>query len=228
MSQESRQKWLNLEDEFSKDFLEKNTKEQIAQLFHRLLLDTSETDTFIRNEAKKVLDNSLVDGDNWGVPPIENIVEMLVKEIEESKKMNKDFMNPQFTPENITELADNQVFVFGSNRAWRHGAGAAHVAMKKFGAVYGEGPFRGQSYGISTKDENIKTLPLSEIKKEIDEFVSFAANRPELEFLVTKVGTGLSKYKIEDIAELFRNRKYIPPNIVFPKEFFEYIYGIKI
>lgn len=81
MSQESRQKWLDCEDEWSEIFLERNTKKEIAKLFHRFMLDTAETDTFIRAEAKKVLDNSLVDGDNWGVPSIENIVEILVSEI---------------------------------------------------------------------------------------------------------------------------------------------------
>lgn len=55
----------------------------------------------------------------------------------------------------ITELKDNEVFVFGSNRAGRHGAGVAKTALK-WGAVYGQG--EGQTYAIPTKDENIKTL----------------------------------------------------------------------
>ena len=43
----------------------------------------------------------------------------------------------QYTPENITELAQNEIFVFGSNLAGFHGGGAARIAYNKFGAVWG-------------------------------------------------------------------------------------------
>ena len=41
-------------------------------------------------------------------------------------------MKDRFTPENISELAPNEVFVFGSNLMGHHGGGAAWVAMKRF------------------------------------------------------------------------------------------------
>ena len=43
----------------------------------------------------------------------------------------------KYTPENITKLLPNEVFVFGDNEAGIHGAGAALIAFKKFGAVWG-------------------------------------------------------------------------------------------
>jgi hypothetical protein len=48
----------------------------------------------------------------------------------------------KFTPENIDELPDDGVFVFGSNTDGDHCGGAALVALKRFGAVNGqaEGP----------------------------------------------------------------------------------------
>ena len=56
----------------------------------------------------------------------------------------------RFTPEFITHLEPNEVFVFGSNLGGFHGGGAAAIALKKFGAVWGQGVgLQGQSYGIT-------------------------------------------------------------------------------
>lgn len=43
------------------------------------------------------------------------------------------------TPERIQNLGRREIFVFGSNLAGRHGGGAAAMAMRRFGAVYGQG-----------------------------------------------------------------------------------------
>ena len=60
-------------------------------------------------------------------------------------------MTRRYTPEMITELKENEVFVFGSNLAGAHGGGAARVAYNKFGAVWGQGVgLQGQSNGIPT------------------------------------------------------------------------------
>lgn len=40
-------------------------------------------------------------------------------------------METKYTPEHITSLARNEIFVFGSNLAGRHGGGAAYAAYKK-------------------------------------------------------------------------------------------------
>jgi len=39
-------------------------------------------------------------------------------------------MNKKFTPENISRLESNEIFVFGSNLRECHGGGAARVARK--------------------------------------------------------------------------------------------------
>lgn len=50
------------------------------------------------------------------------------------------------------------IFVFGSNLAGRHGAGSALEALKKHGAIYGQGVGRqGNSYAIPTNDERLRT-----------------------------------------------------------------------
>lgn len=42
--------------------------------------------------------------------------------------------NKVFTPENISKLKQNEVFVFGSNKAGNHVGGAARVAVAKIGS----------------------------------------------------------------------------------------------
>lgn len=106
-----------------------------------------------------------------------------------------------------TEAQDAPViFVFGSNMAGRHGAGAALTARLQHGAVYGVGVGRtGISYAIPTKDANIRTLPLSAIEKHVADFLVYARAHSELEFLVTKIGCGLAGYCEDDIRPFFEN-----------------------
>ncbi len=120
------------------------------------------------------------------------------------------------TPENITHLKPNEVFVFGSNLAGRHGAGAAKQAMK-WGAIYGKGAGRaGQTYALPTKDEKIRTLPLREIKKHVFDFLMHAAANPETKFMVTAIGCGLAGCSPKDIAPMFRAA---PQNVALPASF---------
>lgn len=123
------------------------------------------------------------------------------------------------TPENVTELAPNEVFTYGSNRGGRHGKGAARTALK-WGAVYGQYGFNGQTYGICTKDKHLNVLSLREIGIEVDRFARFAASRPELIFLVTAVGTGLARLRVKDIAPLFAESARLP-NVSLPASFWE-------
>jgi hypothetical protein len=123
-----------------------------------------------------------------------------------------------YTPEEITELKPNQVFVFGSNLAGIHGGGAAWLAKAKFGAKPGVGcGLMGQSYGIATKDHQLQTLSLPRIQDQVDHFLHFAEEHPNLEFLVTKIGCGLAGYTVADIAPMFQQS--IPKNVILPKEF---------
>lgn len=97
-----------------------------------------------------------------------------------------------------------RVFVFGSNEAGIHGAGAALVAVKKHGARYGMSYGHvGDSFAIPTKDQDIKSLNLGRIEMYIDGFLAYAAGHPELTFQITQVGCGLAGFKAKDIAPLF-------------------------
>lgn len=123
-------------------------------------------------------------------------------------------MKKCFTPERITELKANEVFVFGSNLAGAHAGGAARVALDKFGAVWGQGVgLQGQSYVIPTMQGDVKT-----IKPYVDEFFSFAKSHTELVFLVTRIGCGIAGFKDEEIAPLFADALSID-NIILPETF---------
>jgi hypothetical protein len=98
------------------------------------------------------------------------------------------------------------IFVFGSNEAGIHGAGAAKYAYENKGAVWQVGfGYHGESFAIPTKDYAIQTLPLAEVKEYVDMFLTFVENHPELEFQVTRIGCGLAGFKDIDIAPLFRD-----------------------
>lgn len=106
-----------------------------------------------------------------------------------------------------------QIFVFGSNLAGRHGAGAARFALENHGVIWGQGTgLQGNSYAIPTKDEWLNVRPLQLIELYVEEFLEFARNNPDLKFNVTAIGTGLAGYSISQIAPMFRNA---PPNCKF-------------
>ncbi len=114
----------------------------------------------------------------------------------------------------------NKIFVFGSNLAGRHGAGAALCARKHHGAIYGQGKgLQGSSYAIPTKGYMLKPLPLHVIKEHVTEFLLFASKNPEMIFEVTKIGCGLAGYDVSDIAPMFIEA---PSNCHLPEEFIEY------
>ncbi|WP_199330919.1 MULTISPECIES: A1S_2505 family phage non-structural protein [unclassified Calothrix] len=151
--------------------------------------------------------------------------ELVIKEMKYTLKARVacGSLSYRIAPEEIKTILPNQVFVFGSNTQGRHGKGAAKLARDKFGAIYGQARgLQGQSYAIVTKDLTKGGVPLESIKKEIDIFLTFATEHPELEFLVTKLGCGLAGYAVKEIATLFAD-KYIPSNVLLPREFVDYL-----
>lgn len=108
------------------------------------------------------------------------------------------------TPDNITELRANEIFVFGSNESGRHGKGAAKTALQ-WGAKWGQPEgLQGRTYGIPTKDASIRrSLTTDEIKPYVNRFIDFAFNNPHLKFLVTEIGCGLAGHSPKNIAPLF-------------------------
>ena len=130
-------------------------------------------------------------------------------------------MSKRYTPEIISELKDNEIFVFGSNLAGAHGGGAARAAFNKFGAVWGQGVgLQGQSYAIPTMHGGPE-----KIKPYVYEFVEFAKNHREYTFLVTKIGCGIAGFAIEEIAPLFADAVDVE-NIILPVEFESVILGM--
>lgn len=122
--------------------------------------------------------------------------------------------NREYTPNWISELKPNEIFVFGSNLSGAHGGGAARLAYNRFGAIWGQGVgLQGQSYGIPTMQGGVET-----IKPYVDEFIDFAAQHPEMKFLVTLIGCGIAGFTPEEIAPLFKDAIEIE-NIILPKEF---------
>ena len=123
-------------------------------------------------------------------------------------------MKSQFTPDFITELKENEIFVFGSNLEGMHGGGAARLAYDKFGAIWGQGVgLQGQSYGIPTMHGGVE-----DIKPYVDEFIEFARSHPELTFLVTRIGCGIAGFRDEEIAPLFKECIEID-NVILPRTF---------
>ena len=128
--------------------------------------------------------------------------------------------NREFTPDRIMELKEDEVFVFGSNLAGHHGGGAAFLAHKKFGAIWGQGVgMQGQSYAIPTMHGGVDA-----IKPYVDGFIAFAKSHPQYRFLVTLIGCGIAGFTPREIAPLFAAA--IPvENIILPKEFVQVIEG---
>jgi len=116
------------------------------------------------------------------------------------------------TPEFITELKPNEIFVFGSNLGGMHGGGAARVAYIKFGAIMGQGVgLQGQSYAIPTMQGGVET-----IRPYVDEFIKFAKEHQDLTFLVTRIGCGIAGFMDEEISPLFA-KAHDMDNIVLPE-----------
>ena len=118
----------------------------------------------------------------------------------------------------ITQLAPNEVFVFGSNLQGMHGGGAARLAYREFGAEWGQGVgLFGQSYAIPTMQGGVET-----IKPYVDQFIDFAKEHTELFFYVTRIGCGIAGFRDRDIAPLFKEAMSIS-NVCLPKSFAEII-----
>ena len=113
------------------------------------------------------------------------------------------------TPDNITSLLPNSVFVFGSNGIGSHNAGAAKVAHENFGYPMGVSTgIVGQAYGIDTMGR------IDKMKQDIEQFVLTAKSLPALTFYLTKVGCGIAGYEEEYMKELFQST---PNNVIKPK-----------
>lgn len=128
-------------------------------------------------------------------------------------------MNKRISLDKVDKLKDNEIFVFGSNMQGNHGGGAAAIAVKQFGAIWGQGVgLQGQSYAIPTMHGGI-----TEIKPYVDEFIEFAKKTPQLDFLVTRIGCGIAGFSEEEIAPLFKKSTSLG-NVYLPETFWSIIH----
>lgn len=114
-----------------------------------------------------------------------------------------------------------EVFVFGSNLSGVHGAGAALVAVRDFGAQWGIGVGRtGHAYAIATKDSPYDRLPLLQVRQYVERFLRHAYKHPETGFFVTRIGCGLAGHDDRTMANMFA---LATPNCSFAEEWAPYL-----
>ena len=124
--------------------------------------------------------------------------------------------NRRYTPDRISELKENELFVFGSNLEGSHDGGAAKLAYNRFGAVWGLGTgIQGRSYAIPTMQGGVEN-----IRPYVAAFIQFAKQNTTLTFLVTRIGCGIAGFRDEEIAPLFEDALDLE-NVILPKEFVE-------
>ena len=115
----------------------------------------------------------------------------------------------------IDSLEDNEVFIFGSNIHGFHAGGAAKQAHEQFGAEWGVGEgLTGKTYAFPTLDANMQKYSVKELESIRDAFYRCVKARPEMKFLLTKVGTGIAGIDEYVMIELFRDA---PENVIKPK-----------
>lgn len=166
------------------------------------------------------------------------------------EKENSPVNNIQFwTGKHITKLAENEIFLYGSNPQGINGAGAAKAAMSlSRGAKHGIGRgFNGSNaYALVTKSLNAGFLEKStgilydkegynsvspeQIRKNIDELYEIARSpeHKDKKFLVSyqyetwdngSPKKSLNGYTSQEMLEMFAKNKDIPPNIVFHESY---------
>lgn len=119
-----------------------------------------------------------------------------------------------YTPEHITDLGPDEVFVFGSNLEGHHAGGAARTALSRFGAVWGQGTgIQGRSYAIPTMQGGVDT-----IRPYVDQFIELAREWDQTTFYVTRIGCGIAGFTDEEIAPLF-DEAFDLYNVRLPESF---------
>lgn len=124
----------------------------------------------------------------------------------------------RITPDYITSLRQDEIFVFGSNLQGKHCSGAAKIAFERFGAKIGVGlGIQGQSYAIPTMQGGLKS-----IEAFVQVFILYAKNNQTKRFYVTAIGCGIAGYTAEQIAPFFIDATECA-NIFLPQSFWKVI-----
>jgi len=145
--------------------------------------------------------------------------QVAIVQAEELQKLEASPNNPdtRITPDMITRLAPNEVFVFGSNEQGLHYGGAAKAALENFGAIMGQGNgLQGKSYGIDSMSG------LGVMGERVKEFCEFAKAHSDKRFLVTEIGCGIAGYSLGEVAPLFECCRDVE-NVTLPASFWDII-----
>ena len=116
----------------------------------------------------------------------------------------------------ITQLQENEIFVFGSNLAGKHGIGTSKFAQEKFGAIPDivEG-ITGQCYALPIMGVNMEHFSDERLTQSIYTLWNFAESHSSLFFLLSKIGCGLVGFDYDYMAYKFRGG---PMNIIKPTD----------
>ena len=137
------------------------------------------------------------------------------------RRYNQEYYGDRVTPNYISSLEPNEVFVFGSNPEGIHNGGAARAAVQKFGAQMGVGEgLQGHSYAIPSTDG------MQMLAEAIHRFCIFAREHQNMKFLVTRIGCGIAGHSPREIAPLFRDVIELE-NVSLPADFWE-VLGLRM
>ena len=137
---------------------------------------------------------------------------------EAEKSSSRRSFADRITPSVVETLRENEVFVFGSDLRGIHCGGSAYQALRRFGAILGQGAGpQGRSYAIPTIVGG-----LEHIRPYVDEFFAYAESHPGESFLVTPVGCGIAGFTPHEIAPLFARARQVR-NVCLPESFWRQI-----
>ena len=181
------------------------TDEQTGAMWRR------EREARLRSNARFCF-NEIISGDEM------NIAAFSKAENSGNYYKKREVSSERISPDMITSLNENEIFVFGSNLYGEHSGGASAYALHYFGAINGQAEgLQGQSYAIPTDGVNANELYLG-----IRRFRNFAQAHPKLTFYVTRIGCGAAGLSVYRVAPMFADCANLS-NVKLPKEFWNYI-----
>ena len=142
-----------------------------------------------------------------------------------------DRSDSQYTPECISVLKEDEIFVLGSNLLGHHMGGAARTARRVFNAEMGvaEG-LTGCAYALPTLNEDMRQVAPEALRASFRRLLLFALDHPMLTFYLTEVGCGIAGWSAEEVSALLWEAvrelseeayelRAMPANLVIPKLF---------
>ena len=142
-----------------------------------------------------------------------------------------DRTDEAYTPERISVLRENEIFVFGSNLLGHHMGGAARTARRVFNAEMGvaEG-LTGQAYALPTLGEDMRRVAPEALRASLERLLRFALEHQKLTFYLTEVGCGIAGWPVETVRDLLweavrelseeaYEQRAVPANLLIPQRF---------